>query len=97
MKLKNPKYKGEYKGKVICALKQAMKTQSSGEERYNSTLSLTSVLEKGGWLTPRPYRFTPDNDLCFHCIGGGVGPGAGLDGCGKSHPHLYSIPGPSNP
>ena len=30
-----------------------------GEQRYNSTLSLTSSLDVGGWLTPRPGRFTP--------------------------------------
>ena len=28
------------------------------EKRYSSTLSLTSVLQSGGWLTPRPGRFT---------------------------------------
>jgi len=27
-----------------------------------------------------------------HCIGGWVGPRAGLDGCGKSRPHRDSIP-----
>jgi len=27
-----------------------------------------------------------------HCIGGWVGPTAGLDECGKSRPHLDSIP-----
>ena len=34
-----------------------------------------------------------------HCIGGWVGPRAGLDGCGKSRPpaHRDSIPGPSSP
>ena len=32
-----------------------------------------------------------------HCIGGWVGPRAGLDGCGKTHPHWVSIPGPSSP
>jgi hypothetical protein len=31
-----------------------------------------------------------------HCIGGWLGPRAGLDGCGKSHPHRDSIPGPSS-
>ena len=31
-----------------------------------------------------------------HCIGGWVGPRAGLDGCGKSRPHLDSIPGLSS-
>jgi hypothetical protein len=33
-----------------------------GEQRYSSTLSLTSVLDGGGWSTPRPGRFTPGND-----------------------------------
>jgi hypothetical protein len=32
-----------------------------------------------------------------HCIGGWVGFRAGLDMCGKSHPHRDSIPGPSSP
>jgi hypothetical protein len=30
-----------------------------------------------------------------HCIGGWVGPRAGLDGCRKFSPHRDSIPGPS--
>ena len=30
-----------------------------GEQRYSSTLSLTSALDGGGWSTPRPGRFTP--------------------------------------
>jgi hypothetical protein len=29
-----------------------------GDERYSSTLSLTSVLDRGGWAKPRPGRFT---------------------------------------
>ena len=29
------------------------------EQRYSSTLSLTSVLDEGGWSTPCPARFTP--------------------------------------
>ena len=32
------------------------------EQRYSSTLSLTSALDGGGWLTPPPGRFTPGND-----------------------------------
>ena len=32
----------------------------------------------------------------LHCIGGWVGPKAGLDGCGKSRPHRGSNPGPSS-
>jgi hypothetical protein len=34
-----------------------------GEYRYSSTLSLTSELDGGGWLTQYPGRFTPGNDL----------------------------------
>jgi hypothetical protein len=29
-----------------------------------------------------------------HCVGGWVGPRAGLNGCGKSRRHRDSIPGP---
>jgi hypothetical protein len=32
-----------------------------------------------------------------HCIGGWVGPRAGLDWCGKSSHHRDSTPGPSSP
>jgi hypothetical protein len=33
-----------------------------GEQMCSSTLSLTSVLDGGGWSTPRPGRFTPGED-----------------------------------
>jgi len=33
-----------------------------GERRYNPTLSLTSVLDKGGWLMPRPGYFAPGRE-----------------------------------
>jgi hypothetical protein len=33
-----------------------------GEQRYNSSLSLNSALDRGGWPTPRPGRFTPGKD-----------------------------------
>jgi len=47
-----------------------------------------------GWVVitkPRPlyHREKPGT----HCIGGWVGPRAGLDGCRKSRPQRYSIPG----
>jgi len=32
------------------------------EERYSSTLSLTSALDGGGWSAPCPGRFTPGKD-----------------------------------
>ena len=51
-----------------------------------------------GWVvnaTPRPFH--PREGPGTHCIGGSVGPKAGLDGCGKSSPQTGSIPGPSSP
>jgi hypothetical protein len=35
---------------------------TEGEWRYCCTLSLTSVLDGGGWLTPRRGHFSPQND-----------------------------------
>ena len=53
----------------ICTVSSKGKVQprtghesSEGEERYSSTLSLTSALDGGGWSTPRPGRFTPGKD-----------------------------------
>jgi hypothetical protein len=45
--------------------------------------------------TPRPLY--PQERPGTHCIGGWVGPRAGLDGCRKSRPHRDSIRGPSSP
>ena len=53
---------------------------------YSSTLPSTLTLD-GGWVvnaTPRPLY--PQERPGAHCIGGWVGPRAGLDGCGKSRP-----------
>jgi hypothetical protein len=36
-----------------------------GKKRYTSTLSLTSVLDEGGWSTPRPGRFTPGKETRY--------------------------------
>jgi hypothetical protein len=36
-----------------------------GEQKYSSTLSLTSTLDEGGWSTPRPGRFTPGKETRF--------------------------------
>jgi hypothetical protein len=44
-----------------------------------------------------PVTLSPGKRPGTHCIGGWVGPKAGLDGCGKSLPHWDSIPGPSSP
>ena len=60
-----------------------------GSYRYSSTISLTSVLDEGGWSTPRPGRFTPGKEArCrfYRRLGGRQG--------GKSRFHRDSIPGP---
>ena len=43
---------------------------------YSSTLSLTSALDGGGWLTPRPGRFNPGKEIrypLFRRLGGPQG------------------------
>ena len=58
-----------------------------GEQRYSSTLSLTSSLD--GWVVNATLRpLYPPERPGTHCIGGWVGPRAGLNGCGKSRPPL---------
>ena len=52
-----------------------------GEQRYSSTLSLTSGLDGGTWSTPRPGRFTPQGKKPgTHCVGSWMGPRAGWTG-----------------
>jgi hypothetical protein len=53
------------------------------EYRYGSTVSVASAIDDGGWLTPNSARCIPGCDPGTYCIGGRVGPRAGLDGCGK--------------
>ena len=36
-----------------------------GEKRYSSTLSLTSALDGGGWLTARPCGFSPGKETRY--------------------------------
>ena len=50
-----------------------------------------------GWVinaTPRPLY--PRERPGTHCVGGWVGPRAGLGRCGKSRPHHVSVARPSN-
>jgi len=51
---------------------------------YSSTLSLTSALDGVGWSLPHPGRFTPQERIGTHCVGGWVGSRGSLDRCGKS-------------
>jgi hypothetical protein len=45
------------------------------EYRYSSILSLASVLDGGGWWTPRPGRFIPGNNPVFIVQKAGWAPG----------------------
>jgi hypothetical protein len=56
---------------------------------YSSTLSLTLALDEGGWSRPHSGHFKRPGTLC---IGGWVGPRAGLDKCGKSRPKWIRSP-----
>ena len=58
----------------------------AGELRYSSTLSLSSALDGVGGQRHAPAALPPEKRPGTHFIGGWVGPRAGLDGCGKSHP-----------
>jgi hypothetical protein len=62
-----------------------------GEQRYTSTLSLTSALYGGGWLTPRLGRFTSGKET-RHPL---YRRKAGLQGLYLA-PHRDSTPGPSS-
>ena len=67
-----------------------------GEYRYSSTLSLTLVLDGGGWLMPHPDRFTPGKETqypLYRRLGGPQGQSAQV---WKTHLHRDSIPGPSS-
>jgi hypothetical protein len=66
-------------------------------EVYSCTVSLTSALDDGACLTPRPYRFTARKWAFTHCTGGWEGPWAGSKGYRKCYSYRNSIPGPSSP
>jgi hypothetical protein len=64
---------------------------------YSSTFSLTSAQDGVGGQQNAPVALPPGKRPGNHCIGGWVGPRAGLDGCGKFRPHRDSRPGASSP
>jgi hypothetical protein len=53
------------KGKITQVRPRTRHEGQEGEQRYSSTLSLTSALNGGGWLTPRPNRFTPGEETRY--------------------------------
>ena len=73
-----------------------MKALGGGGENSSSSLSLTSALDEGRWLT-RPGRHAPDaltqgNRPGTHCAGGWMSHRAGLEGWWKSRAQGNSIP-----
>ena len=64
---------------------------------YSSTYSLTSALDEEWVVNPTSRSLYLRERIGVHCIGGWVGPSARLVGCGKTHSHRDSIPGPSSP
>jgi hypothetical protein len=81
------------KVKIKFAQKQTMKAQRGNKGIAYSFFNLGARL---GWVvnaTPRP--IDPRERPSTHCIGGWVGPRAGLDGYEKYRPHGNSIPRPS--
>jgi hypothetical protein len=68
-----------------------------GEYGSNSTLSLTSALDKGAWLKPRPGRFTPANDPVLIIHEAVLASGRVWLGAEKIASCRSSIPGPYIP
>jgi hypothetical protein len=86
-----PKTQSERRVKINFTLKQATKSQRGVEVQPYSLFNLGA---RWGWVvnaTPRPLY--PRERPGTYCIRGWVGLRVGLDGCGKSRPHLDSIPG----
>ena len=72
---------------VYCDLKCKIHHRTSHEgpgreQRYSATISLISVLDEDGWLTPRPGSFTPRNNP----ISAGWAPGPVCTGAEKLSP-----------
>jgi len=67
------------------------------DKRYSCTLSLTSASHGVGCESHLPTPSPPGKKAGIHCLGGWVGPRAGLDGCVNSRHHRDSIPWPSSP
>jgi hypothetical protein len=72
----------------------------TGEAKANFTLEQATKAQRGSggialfFLYPPRYAWERPGT---HCIGGRVGPRAGLVVCRKSRTHRDSIPGPSSP
>ena len=86
---------------VNCTLLQALRlctgrTAHKGS-RGIALLFLDHGTRRGEGSASHPGRSLPQERPSTHSTGGWVGPRAGLDRCGKSRPHLDSIPETSSP
>ena len=68
-----------------------------GEQIYSSALSLTSALDGVSGQCHVPAALPKGKNPGTYCVGGWVGPRAGLGCCGMSRPHRDSITGQSSP
>jgi len=67
------------------------------EQKYSSTLSLTSALDGDGWSMPRTVAVPPGKTAGIHCIEGWVDPQSQSGRVLKtSPPNQDSIPKPSS-
>jgi hypothetical protein len=62
------------------------------------TLHSLDLSARRGWVvsSTKPWPLYPWERPVTHCVGGWVGPRAGLDVCNKSRPYWDSIPGLSS-
>jgi hypothetical protein len=65
------------------------------EKSHTSTISLTSALDCGGWLTPRLGRFTPGKEILYLLYGRLDGPQGSSGRMQKISPPPEVIYGPS--
>ena len=68
-----------------------------GKDRSSSTLSITLELDGVGGQRHAPDVLPAARDPVPIAQEAGWAPGSGLDGCGKSRHHRYSIPGTVHP
>jgi len=87
-------------GKVKCTLVRALRL-CTGRTAHRVEVQLysflTTALEGVKDQRHALAALYPWERLGASCTGGWVGPRAGLERCGKSHPRRDSIPGPSSP
>jgi hypothetical protein len=86
-----------YKIKVKLTLEQATKAQG-GEGSIGLAILFFNLSTRWGWVvSATTWLLHPQKRLGTHCIGGWVGPRAGLDRCRNHRPHWDLIPGLSSP